>query len=205
MFNAMKAAMVLPFLTLGGCAYVDINNAPINAEAETVAGWKLAGVEVIVPDELTLSTNPDVQKPKEDLNWWEAPDGDRRAQIDAIMTDGIYRGATILTGTRPVRLEVTLLGFHALTPTARRRSLPADHDIKYAIRVIDVQSGAVVASDDDIASDTPALTADEGDAADARGETQRVQITEQVAGVVRAWLASSGGLEDRQPIFGPRN
>ena len=57
MLRFFKAAILLPALVLSGCAFVDITNKPIPAGPDEVANWQIAGLEVEVPDSLTVSTD----------------------------------------------------------------------------------------------------------------------------------------------------
>lgn len=152
--------------------------------------WSLAGVDVIVPPELTVSENNSVYVPKADIVWQDEPAGDRRAQVSRILQEGITAGARGLNGPQRVRFRVTLETFHALNIKSRK-SAPAGtgvHDIRYLIEVVDAASGTVLVPAQRIAADIEAFTGAEADAADARGETQRVRIVQHLAATTAGWL-----------------
>jgi len=160
---------------------------PIGASAKD---WRVQSVEVTVPDTLTISEDNKVYVPKADIVWQGEPPGDRRAQVAAILKQGIGAGASGLRGSRPVRLQVTLQVFHALN-TKSRRSAPEGtgvYDIRYAVTVLDARSGAVIVPAQNIAADFPALTGKSAAAAEARGETQRAVIVQHLAATTAGWL-----------------
>lgn len=175
---------------------------PIQASAGDVQSWRLKGLEVSVPTTLDVSTNPNVQFPKERIVWWGDEDGDRRAQVDDIMTRAVATGFSTLKGNRPVNVAVKVNLFHAVTPRARNGALFAWHDVSYSIDVIDAATGTVLASEFKIDADLEALRGDEAREAVDRGQTQRVRIANRVAQVTRDWLASSGApLTPAPPVY----
>jgi hypothetical protein len=163
---------------------------PLAVQATEVAGWRLSGVDVAVPDSLTVSTDPKVQFPDARIVWWEDPPGDRRAQVDRIMTGAIGQGAAGLDGTRPVRLRAQVLRFHAVTPQALYGPWYAWHDISFTLAVHDAATGAVLARAERIDADIEALRNTAATSARARGITQASMISGRVAEAVAAWLAS---------------
>jgi hypothetical protein len=62
------------------------------------------------------------------------------------------------------------------------------HNIQYTIQVFDAKTGAALTEPQNIKAEFPAMVGDEGDAADAKGLTQRVQIVNHVALVTQNWL-----------------
>lgn len=148
---------------------------PAGPEAQN---WSLAGVEITVPESLTVSEDNSVYVPKADIVWQAEPAGDRRAQIASILQEGITAGARGLKGGQKVRFRVTLETFHALNIKSRQSAPKGTgvHDIRYLIEVVDADSGAVLVPAQRIAADFPAYTGAEAEAAEARGETQRVRI-----------------------------
>ncbi len=197
------AAALAGGLALAGCgassdgrigADLKAFDKPIGVSPSEVATWRLAGVSVTVPETLTVSTNPHVQFPAERIVWWEDPDGDRRAQVDDIMTAAISRGAAGLQGSRRVTLEATVNLFHAVTPKARGGLFYAWHDIAFSLTVRDAATGAVLAAVPEIDADIEALRREAAEAAVAAGETQKVRISRRVAQAVQLWLASGTGI-----------
>lgn len=158
-------------------------------QAQT-AQWRVASVEVAVPETLTTSEE-NSYVPDFDIVWHGEPAGDRRAQAAAIVTEGIQKGAAGLHGKTRVRIVATLGQFHAITPKVRESLQNSGvHNIQYTVQVFDARSGKALTQPQNIKAEFPALVGKAGDEADARGLTQRVQIVNQIAAVTRNWLGS---------------
>ena len=165
---------------------------PIKASAGTVESWKLVRVDVTVDPSLRVSTNPSAQFPREEIVWYGEPYGDRRAQVDKIVTDAIGIGASGLRGNRPVVLDVDLKLFHAVTPRAVNNRHYAWHDIQFIIKVRDANTGKVLETSVPINADLEAYRQEAAKAAALKGETQKVRISRRISSVVHAWLQSNG-------------
>ncbi|MEO1549148.1 MAG: DUF6778 family protein [Pseudomonadota bacterium] len=175
---------------------------PIQAQAAEVDSWTLGTLTLIVPEELRVSTNPNAQFPREEIVWWGDPEGDRREQVRDIMNRSLLAALDTLDGSKPVDVTVRLSLFHAVTPRARRNVLFAWHDVSYAVDVRDARSGALLASIPKIDADIEAFRGEQAEQAVARGQTQRVRISQRIASVTRDWLASSGAdLSQPGPVY----
>ena len=156
--------------------------------AEVSRGWRLADVKVTVPRSLTVSEAHSAL-PDANIVWREDPPGDRYAQVEALVRNAARQGAKGLNGSHPVRLEITVSNFHALTFEAE--TLRADvgvHNVDFTIRVVDARSGAVLAGPDAIEAAMPAMTGARMVEARIQGETQRSQITAHLRKVIAGWL-----------------
>jgi len=163
--------------------------------ANVTRAWRLAEVLVSVPKNLSVSEAKSLL-PNADIVWREDPLGDRYAQVDAIMTDAIARGAQGLRGARPVIIDVTVTRFHALTFEAELRSQNwGVHNINFTAQVIDGRTGEVLIPATEIRAELPALSGDQMKAARAKGQTQKSMITAHVARTIQGWLAI--GLDNR--------
>ena len=82
--HLLAAAMIFG---LGACSdgFRTAYETPVGASS-----WRVADVRVSVPDSLTVSEE-NILLPAADIVWQEEPKGDRRAQVDAIMTAAIKR------------------------------------------------------------------------------------------------------------------
>lgn len=171
---------------VGGEKFRTYYAAPVSAEVSR--NWRLADVVVNVPQSLTVSEEK-VYLPHSDLVWREDPPGDRHQQIAALLRNAVMLGAKGLPGAHPVRIEVVVSRFHALTFEAERLNLNAGvHNIFFTVRVVDAASGKVLAGPDAIEASLPAKSGTEMIAARARGESQRSQITAHVSAVIAGWL-----------------
>lgn len=157
---------------------------------EVSRGWRVTDVRVTVPDSLSISEARTLL-PRADIVWREDPPGDRRAQVAVIVEDAARRGAAALRGPRPVRLELTVTRFHALTLEAERRLSNAGvHNIDLVAQVTDARSGAVLAGPEVIEAALPALSGRGMAAARAQGQTQKSMISAHLAQTIAAWLGT---------------
>ncbi|MCB2135184.1 MAG: hypothetical protein KDE08_04450 [Rhodobacteraceae bacterium] len=156
--------------------------------AETSSTWRLSEVSVIVPESLVISEAKTIL-PRADIVWREDPPGDRRVQIAKIITDATKAGAAGLHGNRPVRFEIVVQRFHALTFEAEARlSQSGVHNVDFTIRAVDAKSGEVLAGPTEILAATPALAGVEMVEARSRGETQKLHISRHLQAVIAGWL-----------------
>ncbi|ABL70082.1 DUF6778 family protein [Paracoccus denitrificans] len=185
----LKPALLALGLALGlaGCA-TTWETTYQQLDAAQTAGWRVAAVEVAVPDALTTS-EANNYIPDFDIVWHGEPAGDRRVQVAAILREGIEKGAAGLNGKTGVRIVATVSQFHAITPVVRERLQNSGvHNIRYTVQVFDARSGAALSQPQLIKAEFPALVGKAGDEAEARGLTQRVQIVNQIAAVTQNWL-----------------
>ncbi|WP_415182562.1 DUF6778 family protein [Phaeovulum sp.] len=157
---------------------------------EQARDWRLAAVNVTVPQTLSVSEDIKSYVPRADIVWQEEPLGDRRAQVGWIVKEGITAGATGLRGSRPVRFQVTVSKFHALNKKARR-SAPAGtgvHDIRYTVQVVDARTGQELLAPQYIQADFPGKTGAAAVEAEKRGLTQRVAIVAHLTRTTAGWL-----------------
>ncbi|MEO0363569.1 MAG: DUF6778 family protein [Pseudomonadota bacterium] len=185
-----RRSALLGVLALGACGPL-ISRTDFRAGAKGDGGWRLAEVDVRVPERMVVSQVVDSHYPPIDhLVWWGDPPGDRKAQVSDLMEEATRRGASAaLTGGRPVRLELTIRQFHAMTPLARATSLQAGvHEIQFDIAVRDASTGSVLAEEKAVNADLRAFSGEKAVEAEARGEDQKTRIQRRVAEVVEAWL-----------------
>ncbi len=186
----LAAALVAATL-VSGC--IGLNTFRTHYEtpvsAEVSRGWRVVDVNVSVPRSLVVS-EAQTYEPKADIVWREDAAGDRYAQVEKIIHDAVMQGASAARGANPVRLDVTVSRFHAMTFQAESLQMSdvGVHNINFTIRVVDASSGAVLAGPEAIDAAFPAKTGARMAAARARGESQRSQITAHVRSVVAGWL-----------------
>lgn len=152
--------------------------------------WRVAEVNFSVPPGLTIGS-PMMLAPDADIVWFGEPPGDRRDQVDAIMTDAIERAGATLDGNRAVVINASLIRFHAMTPVAVSQSPQGVHDIAFMIEVLDAGSGARLTEASRIDAALPALTGSAAVIADRQGQSQKVRITDYVAFVTAGWLGTA--------------
>lgn len=160
---------------------------------DAVASWGLNEIDIVIPDEMVVWTDPDVRyPPKTVLNWWGDPPGDRREQVRVLLADAVQAGALdALAGAKPVNLRLVLREFHAMTPKARASELPFGvHEVKFDLAVTDVVTGTALVEEHGINADLQAFSGTSAVQAVQTGQTQKVRIQARVAYVIRSWLNS---------------
>ncbi len=184
MQNLLK---IVGFVLLAACSGSWETNYEDPLDPGVTRGWNVRDVTVQLPDTLT-TTEENSYAPNADIVWHGEPFGDRKAQAARIVRDGISQGASSLRRGQPVKLIVTLLEFHALTPKARAQAPSAVHNISYNIQVVDARTGEPLTEPELIRADLVAFTGAAAVDAVVQGETQVVRITRHLRDVTAGWL-----------------
>ena len=174
-------------LVLSGCAGNWTVDYDQGLSSEVTKQWRLNNVAVSIPENLTVS-NSNTLAPNADIVWHGEPFGDRKAQVAAIIDEGLSAGASDLDGDRPVTISVRVGTFHAVTPAAISRSPAAVHNIGYAIQIFDSRTGEPLTEVQSISADLEAFVGASAISAAINGDTQRVRIVRHLAAVTRGWL-----------------
>ncbi|MFV0514117.1 MAG: DUF6778 family protein [Jhaorihella sp.] len=151
-------------------------------------------VTVRVPRSLKVSER-NSYLPRGDIVWRGDPMGDRHAQVQKIFQDALGRGAAQLQGPVSVDLDVQVRRFHALTEKARY-STGGVHAITFDLALKDPASGALLMPIRTIRADLKGYGGQQAIQADARGETQKVRISNHLAEVIRQELTSPEGYKN---------
>ncbi len=150
------------------------------------ARYNVTAVEVTVPSTLRVS-EANLFYPDADVVWRGEPQGDRLAQVKAVVEEGLAAGIIgMKTGPKAV-LAVQLERFHALTEKARF-SVGGVHDVVFVLTVRQVGTGAILEGPRRIEVPIRASGNDKAIAEDAAGRTQRVVIVEGFAEAIRRAL-----------------
>ncbi len=187
MVGALGAMVVLS--ACGAKTFRTYYANPVTAEASR--SWRVVSVDVTVPRTLKVSEERS-SLPTADIVWREDPaSGDRFDQVDVIMTNAVQQGAASLRGPRPVRINIMMKRFHALTFEAETRYQNAGvHNIDFVAEVTDAKTGEVLAGPEVIDAAFPALSGNQMLAARAAGQTQKSMITAHVSRTIAGWLGT---------------
>lgn len=149
--------------------------------------WYMRDLDVLVPESLTVS---DAYRflPGADIVWHGDPDGDRREQVTRIIETAAMNAGKSLRGSRPVRLEVELEHFHAVSRVARIFAPSAVHNLQFKIRLFDARTGRQIIPTDRIRADLPAFTRTFAREAVRAGHTQKKRIVSHLEDVFKGWL-----------------
>jgi hypothetical protein len=174
-------------LVLGGCVGGWTVDYEQGLSSEVTKNWRLNDVVAVVPEHLTVS-NSNTFAPNADIVWHGEPYGDRKAQVAAVMDQGVTAGASNLNGERLVTITISVATFHAVTPSAVARAPAAVHNITYGMQVFDARTGEPLTEPQVIKADLEAFVGSSAVAAAINGNTQRVRIVRHLAAVTRGWL-----------------
>jgi hypothetical protein len=178
---AMAAALLV-----AGCSGRFESSYPEAVDPAVSRGWTVRAVDTVVPDSLRLNES-NTLAPEADIVWHGEPAGDRRAQVAAIVTEGVTRGAAPLNGSRPVGIRIELQRFHGVTPVAVERSPSAVHSIAYRVWVFDTRDGTTILGPMPIRADLLANTRANAITA-TTGRSERARIVDHIAAVTAGWL-----------------
>lgn len=179
--------------------------APPEAGIETVAAAPVAPrfsveeINVKVPRNLRVSERNSYY-PGGDIVWREDPIGDRHKQVADIVYGGLKKGADRLEGERAVILDVVVRRFHALSEKARY-TIGGVHAIQFDLTVRDAATGEVLVPEQRIKADFDALGGMAAIAAEQRGVTQKVRITDHLAKVIEEELSTEDGYSEQATGF----
>lgn len=172
---------------LSGCAGNWTVDYEQGLSSEVTKQWRLNNVAVEVPEHLTVS-NSNTLAPNADIVWHGEPFGDRKAQVAAIIDEGVSAGASDLNGDQPVTMAVRVATFHAVTPAAIARSPAAVHNIGYVVQIFDSRTREPLTEPQTISADLEAFVGTSAVTAAISGDTQRVRIVRHLEAVTRGWL-----------------
>lgn len=161
--------------------------AETGAAALPDAPFTVRDVRVSVPKTLTVS-EADGFYPNADIVWREDPYGDRHQQVASLVTEAMTRGTEALSGSEQVILEVQINQFHALTQRARY-TIGGLHEITFSYRVLDARSGEEIVSARNVDATFSGYGGKKALEAERQGITQKVRISDHLAGVIRSELA----------------
>lgn len=185
-FTRLLAA-ALAVSILAGCAGTWRVDYDEGLDPEVTRTWRLHDVVTVVPESLSVS-NANTLAPNADIVWHGEPFGDRRAQVAALVDEGITAGASELDGERPVTITAKVERFHGVTPAAVARAPAAVHNIRYVVQVFDAASGEPLTEPQTIMADLEAFVGPAAVAGAIQGQTQRNRIVAHLAAVTRGWL-----------------
>ncbi|HEY0213983.1 MAG TPA: DUF6778 family protein [Paenirhodobacter sp.] len=162
---------------------------PDAVPAEQARSWHVTAVNVVTPQTLTTS---DVNgwTPDYDIVWHGDEPGDRRAQVSALMTTAIRSATAELKGKTPVTISVTMQQFHAITPNVEKyANFTGVHDIKFTMQVVNARTRKPLTPPTLIEANAPALVGSKARNARAQGYTQKQEVIEDVAKVVKGYFS----------------
>ena len=195
-------AAVTASLALAACGGAPTETATRNAPADfatprvapVAASVKVTAVKVSVPRTLEVS-EANRFYPGGDIVWREDPPGDRHAQVQAIVEAAMLKGVRAVEGEgRPVVLDIEVTRFHALTEKTRN-TVGGVHALQFTMQYRDPETGAALNAPRFVKADFKGFGGKAAKAAERAGQTQKVRITDHLAGVIRQQLTDPAHYE----------
>ena len=200
----MKNVKLVLLLAMGGlvsaCAGTNTTtrNAPFEAQPLPFAQTEQVGayitdvdvqnITVRVPRSLRVSEG-NGYLPSTDIVWRGDPIGDRHAQIGAIFYEAMNKGTEALEGATPVFMDIEVTRFHALTERAR-------YTTNFVLTLRHAVTNAPLGEPRRIRADLTAFGGRQALEAEARGQTQKVRITNMLAEAIRQELTTPYGFKN---------
>lgn len=194
-----RTALLSLFLVLGACAGRWQTDYGVALSPEATRTWTVTNVVVTVPAEAT-TTEANTFAPSADIVWHGEEFGDRKAQVAALMEEGLRAGSSDLDGPRAVTLVALVTKFHGVTPLAVARAPQAVHNIAYTLQVLDSRTGDEITEPFPVDADLEANVGAAAITAALQGRDQRTRIVSHIAAVTRGILGY--GPDQRREFVG---
>ncbi|WP_298975975.1 DUF6778 family protein [uncultured Roseobacter sp.] len=171
-----------------GAAQQNLLDTSVNP---AVQSYNVSTINVAVPRTLIVS-EANSYYPSGDIVWRGDSAGDRHAQVKAIFEDAMARGTAGMSRGTPVVLDIEVLRFHALTEKTRY-TIGGVHSITFQLSVRSAETGQLFGAPRVVKADLKGFGGERAIEAERQGQTQKVRITDHLAKVIQAELASPQG------------
>jgi hypothetical protein len=200
----MKTLKLIVMLVLGAmvsaCAAVDkaTRNARFEPQqpefVQALPTMRVTEINVLVPQTLKVSERNSYY-PCGDIVWRGDAIGNRHQQVKAIFDMALSQGTAQMDGIVPVRLDIRVDRFHALTEKARY-TIGGVHSITFVLQIRDLSTGLALGEMRLVKADLDAFGGQQALRAEARGQSQKVRITNHLAEVIRQELSNEEGFKN---------
>lgn len=147
-------------------------------------------VRINVPRTLKVSEK-NAFYPGGDIVWRGEPIGDRYAQVSAIFEEAAARGTKGMDNGLPAVMDIEVERFHALTEKARVFT-GGVHAMTFTVTLRDPATGQALSKPRQIKADLRGYGGSQAMAAEQRGQTQKVRITDHLSQVIRIEMTNPG-------------
>jgi hypothetical protein len=200
----MKTLKLIVMLVLGAmvsaCAAVDTatRNARFEPQrpefVQTLPTMRVTEINVLVPQTLKVSERNSYY-PGGDIVWRGDAIGNRHQQVKAVFDTALSQGTAQMDGIVPVRLDIRVDRFHALTEKARY-TIGGVHSIIFVLQIRDLSTDLALGEPRLVKADLDAFGGQQALRAEARGQTQKVRITNHLAEVICQELSNEEGFKN---------
>jgi hypothetical protein len=180
----VSACAAIPNDTVTRAAMIDAPQrmAPMLLDIQTI--------RIDVPRTLEVSEKNRFY-PGGDIVWRGEPMGDRYMQVGAIFEDAATRGTAGMNSGQPAVMDIKVVRFHALTEKARYFT-GGVHAMTFTVTLRDPATGVPLSAPRRIKADLKGYGGKQAIAADQRGQTQKIRITDHLSQVIRTEMMSPG-------------
>lgn len=176
-------------VAMAGMLLLAACGTPGESARSKVNAWSLSDVSVRLGPEIARTATG--EEYGSNFVWNGYSGGNRKKQVIGMFRSAVDEiGREAMTGTQPVKVNVQVNYFHALTDGSRIWCCGA-HRIFADLSVVDANTGAVLADGKNVALGRIALGGIPGLVAVAAGRDQAVRIREGIATGIRRWLAEN--------------
>ena len=189
----LKKSIVALFVASGltACGGVETATRGASLDAPTIApqatNFELAEVRVAVPEALRVS-EANLYYPVADIVWRDDPLGNRHQQVRNVFAGAAAEAIAQSEGSQKVAVDVEVVRFHSLTEKARY-TVGGVHSIRFLMTVRDQKTGAILVPTRLVRADLDAYGGRRALEAEAKGNTQKVRITNHLTAVLQAELS----------------
>lgn len=179
-----RCFLVMGGFALGGCALPfrpDVQPRP-----EIARDYDLQGLRFAARPGLSISER-EVLYPVADIVWRGDPLGPRIEQIETMFETAVERNQHVITGRRPIVLEVTLLRFHGVTKRARYH-IGGVYNINFQMTVRDAHSNAVIEPPRVVIGEFETPGGELAVRLEETGQTEKVRVTDFLTRLIYAQL-----------------
>ncbi|WP_372613413.1 DUF6778 family protein [Aquicoccus sp.] len=198
MKRVRMAAMIVLGMAVSGCTAVDTvsRSTPFQGPtaAATAPAMQVDAFQVRVPRSLKAS-EANLFYPPGDIVWRGEPLGDRHAQVQKIFEQSLEMGTQGAKGAVPVMLDIEVNRFHALSEKTRY-TVGGRHEIRFVVNFLDPETKEPVAKPREIDATFKGYGGTRAVEAERNGMTQKVRITNHLAGVFQKELGVKGDLQE---------
>lgn len=182
-------------LSVSACSSVDTasRNAPVDAPVVGLTqsisvqpSFDVVSLNIAVPRDLRVS-EANMYYPVADIVWRGDLPGDRHTQVGRIFQTGMGDVTSTVEGEQDVQVFVEVLRFHSLTEKARY-TVGGVHSIKFAMTVVDTNTGEVLINNRVVKADLEAYGGYRALEAERAGATQKMRISQHLGQVIQQEL-----------------
>lgn len=176
-------SIVLVVVTMVACSVAGQSSDPRPAMQRS---YDLRTLNFVATEGLVVSEENSFY-PQADVVWRGDAPGPRIAQIGAMFQVAADRNQNVLTGTQPVDVDIQLVRFHGVTEKTRA-TVGGVYNIIFLMTVRDATTGTVIEPTRRIVADLGAPGGSGATVLEARGRTEKVEVTDFLTATLRSQL-----------------